>query len=74
MHRDNKDIPVGEFIDALDELKNEGLIKVLGASNWSLIRFKEAINYAEENNKNPFEVLSNNFSLADMVEPVLARM
>ena len=35
----------------LDELKNEGLIKVLGASNWSLKRFKEAINYAEENNK-----------------------
>ena len=70
LHRDNKDIPVGEFIDALDELKNEGLIKVLGASNWSLVRFKEAINYAEENNKNPFEVLSNNFSLADMVEPV----
>ena len=35
LHRDNKDIPVGEFIDALDELKNEGLIKVLGASNWS---------------------------------------
>ena len=29
LHRDNTDIPVGDFIDMLNELKNEGLIGVL---------------------------------------------
>ncbi|HJM59453.1 MAG TPA: aldo/keto reductase, partial [SAR86 cluster bacterium] len=46
LHRDNLDVPVSEFIDALSELKDEGLINVFGGSNWSLPRFKEAIDYA----------------------------
>ena len=45
-HRDNESLPVGDFIDTLNDLKNEGLIKVFGASNWSLHRFKEANEYA----------------------------
>ena len=70
LHRDNLEVPVSEFIDALSELKDEGLINVFGGSNWSLPRFKEAIDYANENNKTPFSMLSNNFSLARMLEPV----
>ena len=70
LHRDNTDIPVGDFIDMLNELKNEGLIGVFGASNWSLHRFKEANEYALANDKEPFTVLSNNFSLARMNSPV----
>ena len=70
LHRDNTDIPVGDFIDMLNELKNEGLISVFGASNWSLDRFKEANEYALANDKEPFTVLSNNFSLARMNSPV----
>jgi len=70
LHRDNLDVPVSEFIDALSELKDEGLINVFGGSNWSLPRFKEAIDYANKNNKTPFSMLSNNFSLARMLEPV----
>ena len=70
LHRDNPDIPVGEFVDALAEIKNEGLINLIGASNWEMDRFSQARNYAVENGKEPFSVLSNNFSLAEMIEPV----
>jgi aryl-alcohol dehydrogenase-like predicted oxidoreductase/predicted dehydrogenase len=70
LHRDNLDVPVGEFIDTLNELKREGLISIFGASNWTLKRFKEAHDYALATNQEPFRVLSNNFSLARMVEPV----
>ena len=59
-----------EFIDALNECKKDGLIDVLGASNWELERFKSANDYAEEQDKESFKVLSNNFSLARMIEPV----
>jgi aryl-alcohol dehydrogenase-like predicted oxidoreductase/predicted dehydrogenase len=70
LHRDNPDIPVSEFIDALNQLKTEGLINVFGASNWSLERFREANEYALQTKQQPFTLLSNNFSLARMIEPV----
>jgi aryl-alcohol dehydrogenase-like predicted oxidoreductase len=70
LHRDNTEIPVAEFIDALDEIVNEGLINLIGASNWELDRFAEARIYSNTYNKASFSVLSNNFSLAEMVDPV----
>ena len=70
LHRDNNDIPVSEFIDALDEIKAEGLIHKIGASNWELERFKQARDFAHKENKEPFTILSNNFSLAEMIDPV----
>ena len=70
LHRDNEDLPVEGFIDTLNELKDEGLVSVFGASNWSLKRFKEANDYALSSGKEPFTVLSNNFSLAHMNNPV----
>jgi aryl-alcohol dehydrogenase-like predicted oxidoreductase/predicted dehydrogenase len=70
LHRDNTEIPVSEFVDALDEIKKEGLINLIGASNWELSRFSAARDYAQLNNKEPFTVLSNNFSLAEMIDPV----
>ena len=70
LHRDNEDLPVEGFIDTLNELKDEGLVSIFGASNWSLKRFKEANDYALSTGKEPFTVLSNNFSLAHMNNPV----
>ena len=40
------------------------------ASNWELSRFSEARDYAVKKNVKSFSVLSNNFSLAEMIEPV----
>jgi aryl-alcohol dehydrogenase-like predicted oxidoreductase len=69
MHRDNEQVPVGEFVDAMHEQAAAGRIKVFGGSNWSFQRVQAAIDYANQNGKQPFGVVSNNFSLARMVEP-----
>jgi predicted dehydrogenase/aryl-alcohol dehydrogenase-like predicted oxidoreductase len=65
MHRDNLAIPVGEFVDVLDEHYRAGRIKVFGGSNWTRERFEEANEYAKANGKQGFTVLSNHFGLAE---------
>ena len=65
MHRDNPDIPVGEFVDVLDDHYRQGRIKVFGGSNWTRERFEEANAYAKANGKQGFSVLSNHFGLAE---------
>jgi predicted dehydrogenase/aryl-alcohol dehydrogenase-like predicted oxidoreductase len=67
MHRDNPDVPVGELVDVLNELHDAGRMTLFGASNWSLERLMAARAYAEVNGKAFFAVLSNQFSLAEMV-------
>ncbi|MEM6551587.1 MAG: aldo/keto reductase [Planctomycetota bacterium] len=70
MHRDNLDVPVGEFVDVLHEHAEAGRIGVFGGSNWSPARIDEANAYAEANGKRRFALTSNNFSLARMNHPV----
>jgi predicted dehydrogenase/aryl-alcohol dehydrogenase-like predicted oxidoreductase len=71
MHRDNPDIPVGEFVDAMDAEVSAGRIRgPIGGSNWTRERMDQAIDYAERTGKTRPSVLSNNFSLAEMVDPV----
>jgi len=65
MHRDNTDVPVGEFVDVLDEHRRAGRIRVFGGSNWSPERFDEANAWAAANGRHGFEVLSNHFGLAE---------
>lgn len=64
MHRDNPEIPVGEFVDVLDEHYRAGRIRAFGGSNWSLERFSEANTYAAAHGRQPFVALSNHFGLA----------
>ena len=70
LHRDNLDVPVGEFVDVLNQHKNAGKMQVFGGSNWSLERLQAANEYAQEKGLQPMQVASNNFSLARMVEAV----
>ncbi len=70
MHRDNPDVPVGEFVDALNALKEAGRIGIFGGSNWSVERFHEANQYAADHHLHPFTILNNNLSLAVMAKPV----
>lgn len=70
MHRDNPDVPVGEFVDVLNEHVAAGRIKIFGGSNWSLQRIDQANAYAAKKGLRPFQIVSNNFSLARMVNPV----
>ena len=66
MHRDNPQIPVGEFVDQISELVDKGMIGVAGASNWTLKRYKIANEWASDNGKTQFSIISNNLSLAMM--------
>lgn len=70
MHRDNPNIPVGEFVDVLNDLKKEGRLHAFGGSNWIPARFDEANAFAKAEQKTPFVAMSNNFSLARMINPL----
>jgi aryl-alcohol dehydrogenase-like predicted oxidoreductase len=72
MHRDNPDVPVGEFVEALNALKAEGKIGIFGGSNWSVTRLAEAKAYADTKSLQPLTILNNNLSLAMMTKPVWA--
>jgi aryl-alcohol dehydrogenase-like predicted oxidoreductase len=69
MHRDNTDVPAGEFIDVLNEHVRAGRIKRFGGSNWTIERFEAANEYAVKNGLQGMSFLSNNFTLARMIEP-----
>jgi len=70
MHRDNLEIPVGEFVEVLNEHQAAGRMRAFGVSNWSLARVEEANEYAAAHGLTGFSALSNNFSLARLVEPI----
>jgi aryl-alcohol dehydrogenase-like predicted oxidoreductase len=70
MHRDNPDVPVGEFVDALNAERARGRIGVFGGSNWSVARFVAAQAYAKARGLEPLSILNNNLSLAVMERPV----
>ncbi len=73
MHRDNLDVPVGEFVDAMDAEVKAGRIRgPYGGSNWTKERMDEAIAYANANGKTAPQALSNNFALAEMISPIWA--
>ncbi len=64
MHRDNPQVPVGEFVDVLNDHVDAGRITVFGGSNWSPERVDAAQAYARANGKRGFSALSNHFGLA----------
>ena len=68
MHRDNPEVPVGEIVDVLNEHQAAGRMTIFGVSNWSLPRLLEAREYAGRNRRNYFSVVSNQFSLARIIE------
>jgi predicted dehydrogenase/aryl-alcohol dehydrogenase-like predicted oxidoreductase len=73
MHRDNPEVPVGEFVDAMDAEAKAGRIRgIFGGSNWTMERMDEAIAYAEKHGRQKPGALSNNFALAEMLDPVWA--
>jgi predicted dehydrogenase/aryl-alcohol dehydrogenase-like predicted oxidoreductase len=73
MHRDNLEVPVGEFVDAMDAEVKKGRIRgPFGGSNWTRERMDEAIAYADKTGKQRPGALSNNFALAEMLDPIWA--
>jgi len=72
MHRDNPQVPVAEFIDVLNEHIKAGRIRTFGVSNWTIQRVEAANEYARKRKLQGISAVSNNFSLARMIDPVWA--
>jgi predicted dehydrogenase/aryl-alcohol dehydrogenase-like predicted oxidoreductase len=72
LHRDNPDVPVGEFVEALNQQMQAGRFQLFGGSNWTLERVQAANEYARSKGLQGFTVISNNLSLAEMINPVWA--
>lgn len=70
MHRDDVDVPIGEFVDAILEQYEKGRIRLFGGSNWTISRTEAGNEYARSKGVDGFTILSNNFSLARMINPV----
>jgi aryl-alcohol dehydrogenase-like predicted oxidoreductase len=70
MHRDNLDVPVGEFVECLNEHQRAGRIRAFGGSNWSIERLQAANEYALAHGLTPFAASSPNLALAVWNEPM----
>lgn len=70
LHRDNPEVPVGEFIDVLNQHVQAGKFQLFGGSNWSLPRIQAANAYARQHGLQGFSLLSNQLSLARMLSPI----
>ena len=69
LHRDNAEVPAGEFVEVLNEHHRAGDIHAFGGSNWTAARLDEANAYARANGLTEMTVVSNQLSLARMIRP-----
>jgi len=67
LHRDDPNTSVQEFIDTLNEVMDEGKVRVIGVSNWTIDRIKEANEYAASKGLKGFTVSSPNYGLGIQV-------
>lgn len=70
MHRDNPDVPVGEFVEALNEHLRAGRIRAYGGSNWTIGRIEAANAYAREHGLVGMAASSPHFSLGHWNRPM----
>ncbi|NLF32055.1 MAG: aldo/keto reductase [Planctomycetes bacterium] len=68
MHRDDPTQPVGPLVERMSRHIDEGRIRAWGGSNWSHPRVAEANAYAAEHGLRPMAVVSNQYSLAELLE------
>ena len=77
LHRDDADRPVGDILETLQQLAEEGLTLHTGVSNWRPARIREANAYAASHGLRPIEANQPRFSLAEQVtveDPTLVPM
>jgi len=67
LHRDDESQPVGPIVEALNEHKAAGRLRVFGGSNWTPERIQAANAYALAHGLAPFTASSPNYSLAEQV-------
>ena len=64
LHRDDPSVPVGTIIEAMTELREAGLLRAYGTSNWTTARIDEANAWAADHGLDGFCVSSQHLSLA----------
>lgn len=70
MHRDNPQVPVGEFVECLNGHLKAGRVLAFGGSNWTTERLQAANDYARAHGMVGFAVSSPNLALAVWNEPM----
>lgn len=64
-HRDDAETPLPEMVAGFDALVKQGLVRELGASNYTAERLESAIAVAHSNVMVPFTVLQNEYNLVE---------
>ena len=67
-HEDDADAPLAETLETFDSLIKQGKVRVIGASNYSGIRFKEALQVSKDNGFARYETLQPEYNLYDREE------
>jgi aryl-alcohol dehydrogenase-like predicted oxidoreductase len=67
-HKDDQDTPLDETLEAFERLIQAGMVRTLGASNYSASRLEEAMKIAEKRDLTGFSVLQTNYNLLERRE------
>jgi aryl-alcohol dehydrogenase-like predicted oxidoreductase len=54
LHRDDTTVPVEEIIESINRFINDGIVRMVGCSNWTPDRIESANKYARDNNLHGF--------------------
>lgn len=66
LHRDDREKPIEEILDIMEQLVQEGKIRYYGASNYRLDRLRRAREYAKGKGLQGFSAVSNQWSMAQV--------
>lgn len=64
LHRDDPRLPVGQIMDAVFTLADQGAVRYFACSNWTAERIRQANAYAASCGRTGFVAVSNQWSLA----------
>lgn len=64
-HKDDPDVPLGEVLGAFAELLDAGIVRAIGASNYSAERLAEALRVADDKRLPRFTVMQPELNLLD---------
>ena len=64
LHRDDRNLPVEQIMDTLDQFVTQGKTRAIGVSNWSADRIFQANRYAHSAGKTPISVSQIQWSYA----------
>ena len=67
-HRDDPDTPLQETLEAYSQLIKQGKVRVIGASNYSGSRLREALQVSEQNHWPSYQSLQPLYNLYDRAE------